>query len=98
MEQLNVCDLVEGKNDWCNIPEILRASLKILVDEVQRQQSVTQQATDDADARAQRASAAQTESARVRFEAVEADVRMVRGQLQRVSVRSFGEFMDGNLI
>ena len=32
MEALVLQDLVEGRNEWCNIPEILRATLKLMWD------------------------------------------------------------------
>ena len=41
MEALDIRDLVEGRNDWCNIPDVIRASLKILHDEILRQKSET---------------------------------------------------------
>lgn len=33
MDMISMRDLSEGRNEWCNIPEVLRATLKIIVEE-----------------------------------------------------------------
>ena len=67
MEHIDAHDLMEGRNEWCNIPDVLRASLKILVDELRVQKQQNRERLDDLQRFAQqRLDALETTTARIK--------------------------------
>lgn len=47
MDIIALQDLIEGRNDWCNIPEILRATLRVFHDSIQTQMQITRRLQQD---------------------------------------------------
>jgi hypothetical protein len=87
MDRIDVRDLIEGRNDWCNIPDVLRAAFKILLEENQKQKENFAARLDEVYRYGSQRHEEITRTSDLRFETIEAGFGRMRGEMQDLGVR-----------